>query len=343
MIALMIPVMMRRFAPLAVLLLSAAAGPAPAQAPVPLAAAKPPSLAFPLACEPGRTCAIQSYMDHDAGPGAKDYRCGPRSYDKHSGVDIRILDLKAMAGGVPVLAAAPGRVVAMRDSVEDLSIRDRVGGTNNQDCGNAVILDHGGQWFTQYCHMRLGSVRVKTGDMVKTGDPIGLVGLSGNTEFPHLHVDVRQGRAVVDPFAYGAPAGACSGGVSLWNAAAAAKLAYKDGEILNTGFTTAVVEMKGVESGVLPAPTRSGPALVAYARAIGLKAGDMQELTITGPDGKLVAEAPPSVLPRDQAQFIKSVGKRTPAEGWKSGTYRARYAVRRAGAVVLQRSFEIKL
>ena len=47
--------------------------PACVTAPVPLAAAKPPSLAFPLACEPGRTCAIQSYMDHDAGPGAKDY------------------------------------------------------------------------------------------------------------------------------------------------------------------------------------------------------------------------------------------------------------------------------
>ena len=300
------------------------------------------ALILPIACEPGRSCAVQSYMDHDPGPAAKDYRCGSRTYDAHSGVDIRIQSLKAMHDGVAVMAAAAGTVTAMRDSVEDLSIRDRVGGTNFQDCGNAVIIDHGGGWVTEYCHMRLGSVRVAKGDVVKAGQVIGLVGLSGNTEFPHLHVTVFKDHKVVDPFAYGEAPGACSGGVSLWTPQAAAKLAYKQREVLNVGFAAGPVDMKVVEGGEIPPPERDGP-LVAYVRAIGLKAGDLQSLTITGPDGAMIVEAPPAILPNDQAQRLIFSGKKAPAGGWKSGRYLAAYTVRSGGMVVLSRNFELKL
>ena len=39
----------------------------------------PPLLSFPVACEIGATCFVQNYVDHDSGPGAKDYRCGDHS------------------------------------------------------------------------------------------------------------------------------------------------------------------------------------------------------------------------------------------------------------------------
>ena len=303
----------------------------------------PVALSLPIACEPGRSCFVQSYVDHDPGPGAKDYRCGSRTYDAHSGVDIRIQSLKAMRDGVAVMAAAAGKVTATRDSVEDLSIRDRVGGTNFQDCGNAAIIDHGGGWVTEYCHMRLGSVRVAKGDVVQVGQVIGLVGLSGNTEFPHLHVTVFKDRKVVDPFAYGEAPGACSGGVSLWTPGTAAKLAYRQREVLNTGFAAGAVDEKAVEGGEIPAPMRQGGFLVAYVRAIGLKSGDMVGLTITGPDGATVIDAPPSVLTNDQAQRLTFAGKRAPPAGWKPGRYKAAYTVRSGGMVVLTRSFELAL
>ena len=43
------------------------------------ASAAPPALAFPLACQIGRTCEVQHYVDRDPGPGVRDYKCGRRT------------------------------------------------------------------------------------------------------------------------------------------------------------------------------------------------------------------------------------------------------------------------
>jgi small nuclear ribonucleoprotein (snRNP)-like protein len=56
--------------------------------------------------------------------------------------------------------------------------------------GNHVIVDIGGGRFAFYAHMQPGSLRVKVGDKVKTGDVLGLVGNTGNSSEPHLHVDL---------------------------------------------------------------------------------------------------------------------------------------------------------
>ena len=50
---------------------------------------RPLTLEVPLACRFGETCFIQQYFDHDPGPGAKDYRCGPMVYDGHDGARMR--------------------------------------------------------------------------------------------------------------------------------------------------------------------------------------------------------------------------------------------------------------
>src|SRR5262249_323708 len=152
-------------------------------------------------------------------------------YDKHNGIDIRLLDMAAQKRGVAVLAAAPGRVARLRDGVQDISIRTPgAPSVDGRECGNGVVIDHGGGWETQYCHLAQGSVRVKVGETVKAGTPLGLVGLSGDTEFPHLHITVRHAGQVVDPFApVGTAAGTCVGqGVpagGLWTPQAARAMA----------------------------------------------------------------------------------------------------------------------
>ena len=67
---------------------------------------RPLQLSLPIACEPGKNCFVQNYVDHDPGPGVKDYACSSRTYNGHDGIDFRIPDIKAMRDGVPVLAAA---------------------------------------------------------------------------------------------------------------------------------------------------------------------------------------------------------------------------------------------
>ena len=59
--------------------------------------------------------------------------------------------------------------------------------------GNHVVVDIGGGRFAFYAHMQPGSVRVKVGDTVKTGQVLGLLGNSGNTDTPHLHFHVMDG------------------------------------------------------------------------------------------------------------------------------------------------------
>ena len=171
-----------------------------------------PRLAFPVACALGRTCEIQHYVDRDPGPGVRDYRCATQTYQAHNGFDIRVPDMMAQRRGVDVLASAAGTVARVRDGVADISVRaPGAPSVANQECGNGVAISHGGGWETQYCHMARGSIRVKPGDVVAAGAPIGRVGLSGNTEYPHLHMTVRHNGVVVDPFAPAAPRRAICG------------------------------------------------------------------------------------------------------------------------------------
>jgi len=59
--------------------------------------------------------------------------------------------------------------------------------------GNYVVLRHAGGEYSQYAHMKQGSVRVKVGDTVTRGQVIGQVGQTGNTTEPHLHFQLTDG------------------------------------------------------------------------------------------------------------------------------------------------------
>ncbi|HEV7257016.1 MAG TPA: M23 family metallopeptidase [Bosea sp. (in: a-proteobacteria)] len=307
---------------------------------------EPPLFQMPVACEIGRSCFIQNYVDSDPTASAKDYECGTRSYDAHNGTDFRLTTMSAQMAGVDVLAAAEGRVLRRRDGMADVSVREAGrSAVQGSECGNAVIIEHADGWQTQYCHMARGSLRVEVGDRVKAGQAIGRIGLSGLTEYPHLHFTVRHRGQVVDPFAYGAPSGSCGGGRSLWQPALQPLLAYRKRAVLNEGFAGAPVTMAMLEAGDAERqrPGLDTPALVAYVRGIGLKIGDVQTLTVKDPSGRILAEQKAKPLERDQAQSLVFAGTRKPAAGWAQGTYRASYAVIQDGGVVLERSFDIQL
>lgn len=319
----------------------------PASAPTAASAGAGLALAFPVDCQIGKTCEVQNYMDRDPGPGAKDYRCGTETYENHGGVDIRLLNMAAQKAGVNVLAAAPGRVSRLRDGVADISVKT-VGSAavSGQECGNGVVIDHGGGWETQYCHLANGSVVVKVGDTVTTGQPIARVGLSGNTEYPHLHITTRKAGVTVDAFAPKLAAGACAaGGASggLWRPDAASAMAYKPGAVLNAGFAAAPVTMEAIEAGGIAGPTTTSTALVAYVRAINLQGGDVQELVVKGPDGSVVAQGSQPALDRAKAQYMMFAGKRASQGKWAPGAYSATYTVRRCGEAVVTRTFSITL
>ena len=299
-------------------------------------------LVLPLACELGRSCAVQNYVDHDPAAGARDYQCGTLTYDRHNGTDFRLPDSAILRAGVEVYAAADGEVERVRDGMADRAVAaaDAFDDTA-RSCGNGVIISHRDGWQTQYCHMAKGSVSVVPGERVVAGQPIGRVGLSGNTQFPHLHFTVRHGGQVVDPFAYGAGNETCGSGRSLWRAPGSG-FAYQARTLLNAGFAPGPVTMDQIESGSLSRqPGRDAPALVAFVRVIGLRTGDVQRLTIIVPGQRTLVDHTAAPLDRAKAQAMLFAGKKRPAKGWPAGSYDAQYTVSQNGTVVFQKHFSM--
>lgn len=71
--------------------------------------------------------------------------------------------------------------------------------------GTHVFIDHvinGQRVTTLYAHMEAGSTPLVPGQQVKAGDFVGLVGDTGASTGPHLHLEVRLDGIAVDPFAW---------------------------------------------------------------------------------------------------------------------------------------------
>ena len=97
--------------------------------------------------------------------------------------------------GADILAVADATVAATKDGIPEnvpgLTSR-AVPITRETVGGNYVILDLGGGKFAFYAHIQPGTLRVKTGDRVKRGQVLGLVGNSGNSTEPHLHFHISD-------------------------------------------------------------------------------------------------------------------------------------------------------
>ncbi len=94
------------------------------------------------------------------------------------------------AYGKDVLAMADGTVITVIDGVPE----NTPGETDPYFVyGNTVIVEHAGPVYSVYAHLQPGKVRVKIGAKVKQGAPLGVVGNSGNTTEPHLHVQLQDG------------------------------------------------------------------------------------------------------------------------------------------------------
>jgi hypothetical protein len=317
-----------------------------------LALADDPKLSLPIQCEPGKTCFIQSYFDHDPGPGAQDHACGSATYDGHDGIDIRLSSAAETTKGVAVIAAADGIVKGSRDGMADRIAREAGGldSVKSVECGNGVSLDHGDRFETQYCHMKRGSVIVKPGDKVSRGQKLGEVGFSGAADFPHVHLTVRKNGKELDPFTATSALQACNkDGAStqvLWDEKAAKAFAYVNGEAIQAGFTSDASVSDKVRSSDTTAPAvpdATSPVLLFFASFINLKIGDEVVLDVTGPGGFKSGQTV-KPLDRDKAAYVAYAGKKRTLPVWPPGLYKGKAWVMRSGQPMaeISRAFELK-
>lgn len=314
--------------------------------------ATPMRFALPIRCTPGEDCFVQNHVDRDPGSGWRDFACGHLSYDGHKGTDFRVRSLASMEQGVEVLAAAPGVVVGMRDGEPDVSVRER--GRENlrgRDAGNGVRIDHGGGWVTQYSHLKKGSVRVRPGQRVDAGEVLGLVGLSGNTEFPHVDFVIRKDGRALDPYSPGArpPADAAPGCASgpavdtLWRDDLVDLLRYRATDVLIAGFAPEEADRGKAQRGEYENALDAGsPVLVFFVESFGARRGDREEIEVTGPNGRRILERD-RVIENNLAAHFAYVGRRLRGERWPEGEYVGRYRLVRDDKVVAQAERRVTL
>ena len=96
----------------------------------------------------------------------------------HQGLDYRVV------ANTPVSAVNRGTVILARPLYFE---------------GNCVVIDHGQGLLSLYLH--LAELKVKEGQQVERGTPIGLSGATGRATGPHLHLAVRWQGVYLNPAA----------------------------------------------------------------------------------------------------------------------------------------------
>lgn len=274
-------------------------------------------LRLPAECTLGTDCFLQQSPDMKAGPGTTDPFCGIATYEGHDGVDLRVLSMKDVARGVPVVAAADGEVLRGRDGVPDRLVQtdaDRQA-VADRECGNGVIMRHEDGTETQYCHLKQGSIVVRPGETLKAGDKIGEVGASGLAQFPHVHLTVRVGGAEIDPLTGRKIGDGCVANPAdahpLFSKAVMDGLPRDKPDILGFGLSGAVVDYDTLAIDGPPADAASGDqATVVWGWIANLKAGDRLRFTMADPDGQPMVDTTAEPLDRNKAVYSAYSGKR---------------------------------
>ena len=104
------------------------------------------------------------------------YRGTPGSY--HSGLDL--------AGGAGTIYVAPADGVVILAADQPFTLE-----------GNLLMIDHGMGLSSAFLHN--SQLLVKEGDVVKQGQPIGVIGATGRVTGPHLHWSMKWNAARIDP------------------------------------------------------------------------------------------------------------------------------------------------
>ena len=95
--------------------------------------------------------------------------------------------------GADIHAVADGPVVAVLDGLpEQIPSNTPTGLPLDQYGGNHIVQDIGDGNYAFYAYLKTGSPKVKVGDRLTTGEVIGALGNTGNSDAPHLHFHVMS-------------------------------------------------------------------------------------------------------------------------------------------------------
>lgn len=295
-----------------------------------------PQFIFPAACHYGQDCWAVNYVDVDPEEGEDavlDFKCRKKTYDGHKGTDFALGSVEQMREGVDVLAAAPGKVLRVRDGESDaLKTQAELDDIKKEqkECGNGILIDHGNGLQTMYCHLKNGSVTVKPHQKVKAGEAIAQIGQSGLAEFPHLHFGVFWEGGVVDPYTGLLNTQGCGQvKASLWHIGL--PMNYEPVVIFGGGFRSTVPDFKAIERGNSPNPetlSLSIASFVFWSGFYNVEEGDLVILDVRDPDGNPFVSREQTVEKTRARQYYYT-GRKIGNVQLKRGVYTGRVTLTR--------------
>ncbi len=227
---------------------------------------------------------VVNYVDLDGGGSASDWACHNVAYDTHAGVDIYLRDFLEMDSERFVVAAAAGEVVWVEDSFFDRS--------TCPGCwpySNYVYMRHDDGSTATYLHFKKWSTLVQAGQRVRAGEPLALVGSSGNSSDPHLHFEVRdESDDVWEPHA-----GACRPGDSLWLAPQPGHVQDNPIDFVDAGLSLVVPPLDAIKFRWPDvAHVQQGPSVPHYFwhKNTDIHAGDVSRVVYRRPDNSIFSD-----------------------------------------------------
>jgi hypothetical protein len=172
----------------------------------------------------------------------------------------------------------------------------------------------------------------------------GFVGLSGNTEFPHLDFSVSKNGKQLDPF-NPERVGCGAERTTLWTASVMNSLHYQATGLLISGFSDTPAEREIAEDGGYGRTFISATAesIDYWFELFGVRTNDHVSVAVYGPDQKMIARLEKD-YPRNMAVLFSSTGRRRQAALWPKGTYSAHLKLIRDGKTIVEefRSVTVK-
>lgn len=294
---------------------------------------KTETFGLPIECEIGDSCHIMKYVDMVPNDEKMtDPACNALTTFDHKGTDFVIRDEKAMQEGVNVIAALEGTVSKIRDgepdrwpTTEDINTVK----AQRKECGNAVMIDHGNNLQTVYCHLKQGSILVKQGQKVAKGTRLAQVGLSGLTELPHLHFGIIKNQKIIDPFTGKDNNQSCGKTQhSLWDKDL--QLSYQPLAIQSVGFSTTMPTLEKLSRDSYY-PKKLSPdndLLAFYVVFFGAQKGDNIKLVIRDPNDEIFSEYK-IVQDKTRTRQFYFTGKRVNEAPLKEGAYTGHIQIKR--------------
>jgi murein DD-endopeptidase MepM/ murein hydrolase activator NlpD len=124
---------------------------------------------------------------------------------KEYGKPHKGMDLVPGASGVEsgIVAIADGIIEKVKNTVSrTIPLHPKENWSHPDVLGNFIVIKHNERFTSRYCHLKHGSIKVKTSDSVKKGQIIATIGKTGLSSAAHLHFEIFDNGVRVDPYPF---------------------------------------------------------------------------------------------------------------------------------------------